>query len=503
MTTKEQVVRRELLFAEDGPYHEARIEESMRNLRGMGIFALVRIVAVKTADPNAVGVVVHTRDLWSLRLETDFKASTIFDTGSLVATERNFLGRNKALSVEFDYLPRNYTLSQSFVARRVWGSTVQFGETAGIIFNNRTRNSEGSIWGATLGEPFYNLKQRFSWASQFTYVDGIVRNLEQRNYVQVPRRLPSDEGPTANYVYRRQRGTGSIFGYLRFGEFFKQTWGAGWDYRSLRARANGETMLVPALSEYFAQNVLPRQRTEVGPAIHYDILMPEFVRFQNLATFGQTENVRVGPHATFTSRLPLRAFGSNTNSYVFSSNVGYVLAPGGFLLETRVSGQARYEKQRSVDQRLDALVRGATPVLFGLFRFVSRVTWTARRYDTARTFVGLGASDGLRGYTSNRINGTGASSLLANFELRTVPIAWQAVQVGGVLFYDTGTVYDALNELRMHHAVGIGLRVLFPQLNRTPFSLDAAGRLDPPFRLIPTVQAQQVVPLTAAEDPVN
>src|ERR1700709_1547748 len=87
MTTKEQVVRRELLFAEDGPYHEARIEESMRNLRGMGIFALVRIGAVKTADPNAVGVVVHTRDLWSLRLETDFKASTIFDTGSLIATE--------------------------------------------------------------------------------------------------------------------------------------------------------------------------------------------------------------------------------------------------------------------------------------------------------------------------------------------------------------------------------------------------------------------------------
>ncbi|MDB4991387.1 MAG: hypothetical protein JWN04_6565, partial [Myxococcaceae bacterium] len=195
MTTKEQVVRRELLFHEGDPYHEARIEESMRNLRGMGIFALVRIVAVKTADPDAVGVVVHTRDLWSLRLETSFKASTIFDSGSVVATERNLLGRNKALSVEFDYLPRNYTLSQSFLARRVWGSTVQLGETAGIIFNNQTRNSEGSIWGATLGEPFYNLKQRFSWASQFTYVDGIVRNLEQRNYVQVPRRLPNDDGP--------------------------------------------------------------------------------------------------------------------------------------------------------------------------------------------------------------------------------------------------------------------------------------------------------------------
>ncbi|MDB4973171.1 MAG: hypothetical protein JWN48_1512 [Myxococcaceae bacterium] len=505
MTTREAVVRRELLFQKGGAYEEARIEESMRNLRGMAIFALVRIVAVKTEDPDAVGVVVHTRDLWSLRLETAFATSTIVDQATVRLTERNFLGRNKAPSVEFDYLPRNFSLSQSYVARRVWGSTVQLGESAGIVFNNKTRHAEGSVWGLTVGEPFYNLKQRFSWTAKFNYLDSVVRNLKQRQYVTFVDPENGADGPHANRVYRRKRGTGSVLGYLRFGEYYKQSWGFGLDYRSLKAKANRETMLVPQLEEYFDQHILPRQRTEVGPTLSYDILMPEFARFQNLGTYGQTENVRIGPSASLAARAPLKAFGSNTNSWVFSSSVGCVLAPAGFLIEANLYGQTRYENLRLVDQRLDVLLRGATPVLFRALRLVARATWTARRHDTTNSFVALGAADGLRGYTSNQIYSItpGASSVLANFEIRTLPIEWQAVHVGGVLFYDAGTIYNAASELRMHYAVGLGLRVLIPQLNRTPFSLDAAARFDPPFRIVPTIKDGQVVPLTAAEDPVN
>jgi hypothetical protein len=503
MKTREEVVRRELLFHEDDAYTEARVEESMRNLRGMAIFALVRIVAVKTADPNAVGVLVHTRDLWSLRLETGFNLTSIVDQFTAVATERNFLGRNKALSAEFSYQPRSFSLSQSYVARRVWGTTVQMSETAGIIFNNHSKDAEGSLWGFTLGEPFYNLKQRFAWQSTFKYQDLIVRRLRRRQVLQFTDAELGDDGPRANQIFRGKYGSGSLLGYLRFGELYKQTWGLGWDYRGVRAKQNRETELVPELEDIFESRVLPRRRTEVGPAFTYSILMPQFMRFENLATFGQTENVRVGPHASLTTRVPLRAFGSNTNSWVFSSTAGFVVAPGGFLLEASVTGQTRYEAQRLIDQRLESLVRGATPVLFRWLRLVSRVTWTARRNDTANTFVALGASNGLRGYTSQSIYGSGASSLLANIELRTLPVAWQAVHVGGVVFYDTGTVYKSLDNITMHHAVGVGLRILFPQFNRMPFSLDAAAALDPPFRLVPTITDSQVVPLTAIEDPTN
>src|SRR4051812_7920868 len=49
--TKESVVRRELLAASGDTYRQARIDESMRNLRDLAIFSLVRIVAVRTDDP--------------------------------------------------------------------------------------------------------------------------------------------------------------------------------------------------------------------------------------------------------------------------------------------------------------------------------------------------------------------------------------------------------------------------------------------------------------------
>ena len=92
--------------------------------------------------------------------------------------------------------------------------------------------------------------------------------------------------------------------------------------------------------------------------------------------------------------------------------------------------------------------------------------------------------------------------MLANFEVRSLPfLAWQAVHVGGVMFFDTGTVYNQLSQLQMHYAIGLGLRVLFPQFNRMPFSFDAGAGFDPSFRIVPTIEDLQVVPLTAVEDP--
>ena len=502
-TTREAVVRRELLFTSGAPYVDARVEESMRNLRGMAIFALVRIAAVQGRTSDEVGVLVHTRDLWSLRAETDFSLSHIVDQFLLRVTERNFLGRNTALSADFLWLPRSYELGQDYTSRRVWASTVQLQETARVVFNRYTRRAEGSTWALKLGEPFYNLRQRFAWLASFAYDTRVARLLDGLENTTFPTPKQDPDGPYAQRIWRSRIGTGSAYSYLRLGEAFKQTWALGWDVRSYQYDPNAETMLPPELAAAFelSQDGIPRDRREIGPAFSYDILIPQYARFVNLATYGVTENVRVGPSAGVTARAPLRAFGSDTNSWVFTMRVGCILAPAGWLLEGSVAGRTRYEGERLVDQRLQALVRGATPVLFDWFRLVSRMTVDARRNDTAKTYVTLGANNGLRGYYSQSFRVSGASYVLANFELRTRPLEWQAVQVGGVLFYDTGSVYRKFSELTMHHAVGIGLRVLFPQLNRTPFSIDEGMGMDPSLRLVPTIKDGQVVPLTAIEDP--
>jgi hypothetical protein len=495
--TREHIVRRELLFDEGDPYVTARVEETMRNLRGMLIFALVRIVAVRTKDPGAVGIIVHTRDLWSLRLESDFTVSTQIDSLLLRLTERNLAGRNHAVGADYTLLPMTYTLREFYTIRRVWGSTFRLSQTGSLVFNRDSGRVEGTDIYVATGQPFYNLAQRFAWAAEAEYDTRVARQLQAGKILPYQ---PVEGGPSANRVWRQVYRTAAIGGSYRRGHAFKQSFGLGWDYRQLTVEPNGETDLPDTLEEGFRRDVLPRARTENGPYASYDILMPRWVTFVNLGTYGQSENVRVGPSTSVSVRAPLSQLGSTSDSWVLGGSAGFVQAPGGGLIEARASASLRYESERLVDQVASAYVRGATPVI-SFFRFAARVAIESRRRDTSRSLVALGASNGLRGYTSQRFYGYGASRLLANFELRTLPIEWQAVHLGGVLFYDVGSVHAELATVKPHHAVGLGVRILFPQFNRYPFSFDAgvpAG--DPDFRIVPTFTSGQVVPLTALED---
>ena len=502
MTTRDEVVRRELLFAEGEAFRESASEESMRNLRNMSIFALVRIVPVSIAeDPGAVGIVVHTRDLWSLRLESSFNITTQVDELALNLSERNFLGRNKVLTGAFKLIPKSFSLSQLYAARRVWGSALRLSESAGIVFNREHRKPEGSLWMLKLDQPYFNLKQRFAWASSFEFDNIVARRLQRGVILPFPSMKDDPDGPYVQRVWRQRTLVAAVAGSARFGERVKHAFSVGWDVRNVSARPTAETMLLPELEQRFRAEALPRRRRELGPTLAYELFTPSYRTFENLGTFGQSENVRVGPLATLSLRAPLEAFGSNTNSCVGTASLGLVLAPAGFLMEGRVLGRTRIERGTQVDQRFEALVRGATPVLLGAFRVVTRVALEARRRDTARTYITLGASNALRGYTSQQIAGNGASRFLANLELRTLPLEWQAVHVGGVVFYDVGSVYGRRDDFKAYHAVGVGLRVLFPQFNRRPFSFDGGMSFDPGFRFVPTIASEQVVPLTAAEDP--
>jgi outer membrane protein assembly factor BamA len=130
-----------------------------------------------------------------------------------------------------------------------------------------------------------------------------------------------------------------------------------------------------------------------------------------------------------------------------------------------------------------------------------RAYWEVRQNDTQRTFVALGGDSGLRGYPAQYFYGFGASRILSNLEYRSLPLKLQSVHIGGVLFYDAGTVYRRLSSASFHHSAGAGLRVLFPQLNRTVFRLDAGFPLDTPgIGVQLTYSSDQVVPLTDLED---
>jgi len=230
--------------------------------------------------------------------------------------------------------------------------------------------------------------------------------------------------------------------------------------------------------------------------------LPNYLVFTNLSSFGQSENVRVGPSVDGLIGLPLRAYGASSDGLVLHALLGYTWAERDALVDVAGEGFARLENGNVVDQRAILRVRGATPVLrWVLGRFVLRAYWDARQNDSQRTFVSLGGDNGLRGYPAQQFYTFGGRRILGNFEYRSLPWLLSSVHLGGVVFYDAGTVYQRLENARFHHCAGVGVRVLFPQLNRSVFRIDLGVPLDSSgISALVTYGSEQFVPLTALDD---
>jgi hypothetical protein len=496
--TKRDVVARELLFREGEPYREQKIQETMRNLRDLGIFSLVSIVPVQAGDPSKVGVVVYTRDVLSFRLNTGFQfTERRFDYLLLQLTEGNLLGRDKGASVRFYLQPFTFSFGQIYADRRVYGSNLALEESVDVIFNRESGRAEGSRGSLLFGRPFYNLNDRWSYTLTASYVDQIWRG-EEKGKVATYKIPGTAEAIPIVFNDRRVKAKAAL--QYRRGESYKQAFSTGLGFRIRDVGPNRETNLQPGQEAVFEREVLPRTRRELFPYIGYALFLPRFVVFENLATFGQSENVQVGPNVKLGFELPLRAFGSSSDSFVPWGELRYVWAGANTLGEAAIKPSARLENGRVVDQYINGEVRGAT-ASFMLGRLVFRGTWEGRRYFTSNVLVTLGGDNGLRGYGSRAVQKRNGNLFRANFEYRTLPLCWQSVHLGAVLFYDVGSVYRKLTDVEVRNAVGAGLRLLFPQFNRYAFRFDFGIPLDRKCcSLVFSFGSGQALPLSAVED---
>jgi hypothetical protein len=507
--TEQSTVQREVLLSADQLFSTALAEESMRNLRDLGIFSLVRIVAVKTNNPKKVGVVVYTRDLWSLRFEQDFSgAGSTFTIGAQLI-ERNFLGSDKALAVRALLEPLRYSVGETYLDPRVLGGQVRAYESFDLFWNRASGNLEGGIGTLRVGRPFYNLAQRTAYDLLASYSNLIVRQASGARVLGFdtdPMHYGNDCALSSETciarVWNDQLLQLSAVGSYRVGDSYKQTFSLGAAVLARSVAAIPETQLKPDQVEAFQNDVLPKVRRDVYPFVRYRLSLPRFVIFTNLATFGQSESVQVGPRVDGSIGVPLRAYGASSDGLIVHGLLGYVWADHDALIELAAEGWSRLENGQVVDQHLWSQLRAATPSFAALFgRLVVRAVWDLHADDTQHTLVALGGDTGLRGYPAGRFNAFGANKLLCNFEYRSRPLVLSSVHVGGVLFYDMGSVYEGLAQARLHQALGAGLRVLFPQFNHYAFRFDVGVPLESAgYAVMVTYGSDQVVPLTVTED---
>ncbi len=143
--TQPFVVTRELLFRVGQPYDSARVAESERNLRALGIFRDVRIDTLRIGDRLAV--VVVTADGWSTQLQFNMRytAGTFSWSGGVI--EQNFLGTASRAGVVYRDEPDRTAFTFIGATDRVLGTRMSLQGYYDDL-------SDGTRGGWNVGVPF-------------------------------------------------------------------------------------------------------------------------------------------------------------------------------------------------------------------------------------------------------------------------------------------------------------------------------------------------------------
>lgn len=521
----EDVITRELLFGAGDSYDSKRVAETTRALRDQGIFALVRIVPVRpvrpvrpvqpvgaNADPSSradstpapVEVLVFTRDLWSLRLESSFSFNDgRFDRLSLTLIERNLLGRNVQAAVSFDLLPMTWSLGGSFVDRRILSSRLSLSASMALVFRRDDSNLEGSYGSLSFGLPLWDLRERWGFGFSVAWNETVGRQLSGTRLLTfddaatptaeaVPRIWYQDLA-TASLTASRQLVTDTLIHRLTF----------GYAASIRRFEPHPDTALTADsdLERAFIEDVLPPSRDQLYPYFRWQFFTPTWQTFTDLAAFGLSEDVRAGLGFDLALAFPLEAFGSDVDAMTFELGLTATLAdaPHGALVDLFAGLYGRLEQSELIDQLYRVRLRGASPRLF-FGRLVFSADLESRVADSARSLVTLGGDNGLRGYPSQYFYAFGGDRLRLNLEARSLPLVLGSIHLGGVLFFDAGGVADRFADLSVSSSLGLGLRVLLPQFNRFAFRFDVGFPLTGGFTALLSFGSTQMVPLTALED---
>jgi hypothetical protein len=150
-TTKAYVVRRELLFDVGERFDSARVEESLRNLRTLGIFRDVSVDTIRTGD--SVTVRVLTGDGWSTDLQLNGRSTGGTFSWSLGLLERNLLGTGAQAGITYRDEPDRTAVTLLGRWDRPLGSRL-------LVFGLYDDLSDGTVGEWWFGRPFRALAER-------------------------------------------------------------------------------------------------------------------------------------------------------------------------------------------------------------------------------------------------------------------------------------------------------------------------------------------------------
>ena len=484
-TTRESTIRAETVVQPGELWDQLRVDETARRLRDPLWSSVVAIIPVRSSDPNTVDALIVTRDIWSLRLNTQYT----FQEGKLTnfttsLSENNFLGHRDVLSLALTMDQGAIAVGPLFIDKNLAGEHLNLQAQFSEIINrdeltkHSTLSSEGSQSTVTLSRPLWSLSSEWATGATFTHRFAINRQfvgtaLRAYNYKD------PDTGDITQFAreYRTHQWDISAYVTRQWGTDYKSQLSFGHTVDSTQPRPLDSFDGTDAQREAFIHAVLPRSEVTSVPYIEYAMFSPRYRTLRNVTAFDLAEDLRTGPDLDVSLGVGVKWLGSDHFFQRLSSSVGWTfpITRDGFL---RVAGGlgGRYQADRFIDNTATVSFRTATPPIGDFLRLLAQSSLSTRWNDTQNAFYAIGSDTGLRGFSINQF--TGQRYFNAQFEARTLPYALWVLRIGAVAFYDLGGAADSLALMQLHQDAGLGLRILIPQTSAQLLKFDFAVPFD-------------------------
>jgi hypothetical protein len=473
MKTRDWVVQQQVLQEVGQVWDSRAVLETERNLRSLRQLSVANAVAAKGSSTEKVKLVVVVKDVWSLRLNSSWAyGSDGLDYLLLNPTEWNLGGIRAALGAQFVLTRYNYSLGGDFSYPRMFGSLYSVEIGAGVTTNRFSGENEGGYGLFSFSRPQISSRTKWAYGTNSTLRFETTRQPASGEMTQLAFKNNEGEIEVVPWMYNTEALDANYWFLRSFGTHKKFDLGFGLEMNHRRYTNDFDETVSPEVVSAFDSEYLPVSDTRIDPYVSLNAYEMRFLRALNIESLGLQEDFRLGYGVSTVLFAGAEALGSTRNHVGSNLSMGYTFAVSDGMLRFGVSNRVVVANLERNEAFASLRGRFVSPnVGFGRLHLDGYLGIRTYNYLNVSGFS-LGGNNRLRGYPSGQEEFFGTNMAVANAEFRTDSVDILSAQVGLAAFYDVGDAENELSEIRLAQGAGAGLRLLFPQAERTVMRLD-------------------------------